>query len=154
MTTSLSTTAEEVAAWFFNEYVPTWVAAGANKGFDHESFILGYWGVPLYVNDRETNSCMMNGKAVIDFIEAHQRPLKAQGYNHTVVLDRKVTAYTKNGAGVDAIWSRRRPDESEIQRLAVHFGIAGIGNVGWRVITIQAVATTEAKLDDIWGTAD
>ena len=153
MSNSLSKTADEAAKWFFDDYLPTWVAAGAAKGTAGEDFILRYWGVPLYTDGLGQNQWQMNAKGVLDFLALNHGPLKAQGYNHTVVPDRKVTAYSENGVGIDVIWSRRRPDESEIQRLAVHFGLAKTP-AGWRVITIDASPTTEDKLDAVWGTAE
>jgi len=38
----------EVAEWFFEDYLPSWVGVG-NQGIDNgPGFILDYWGVPLY----------------------------------------------------------------------------------------------------------
>lgn len=152
MSHSLSNTANEASAWFFDDYFPTWVAAGAAKGADKEDFILRYWGVPLYTDGLGRNSWAMTSKEVLDFLALNHGPLKAQGYSHTVIPDRNVTAYSENGAGIDVIWSRRRADESEIQRLAVHFGLAKTSD-GWRVITINAVPTAEDKLDAVFGAA-
>ena len=151
MSNALSKTANEAAKWFFDDYIPTWVAAGAAKGTDGEDFILKYWDVPLYTDGLGQNQWAMNAQGVLDFLGKNHGPLKAQGYTHTVVPDRKITAYSENSAGIEEIWSRRRADESEIQRLAVHFGTAKTPK-GWRVITIDAVPTTADKLDAVWGT--
>jgi len=151
MSKPLDATAKEVSAWFFEDYLPTWVGAGAKKGQAMQDFILRYWGVPLYTDALGQNAWAMTPQGVVDFLNLNQDPLKAQGYNHTAVPDQKVTAYSENGASIDVIWSRRRADESEIQRLAVHFGIARIATLGWRVITIQGVLTSESRLDAIWG---
>jgi len=153
MTKSLDAIAKEVSAWFFEDYLPTWVAVGAGKGSATKDFILRYWGVPLYTDALGQNAWAMTPQGVVDFLELNQVPLKAQSYTHTVVPDRKVTSYSENGAGIDVIWSRRRADESEVQRLAVHFGAARLAKEGWRVISIQGVLTSESRLDAIWGTA-
>src|SRR5271170_6557418 len=42
MATSLAAIAKEVSAWFFEDYLPTWVAVGAGKGSANEDFILRY----------------------------------------------------------------------------------------------------------------
>ncbi len=152
MSNSLTKTANEAAKWFFEYYLQTWVAAGAANGTDGEDFILRYWGVPLYTDGLGQNQWVMNAKGVLDFLMKNHGPLKAQGYTHTAVPDRRVTAYSENSAGIEVIWSRRRADESEIQRLAVHFGTAKTP-AGWRVITIDATPTTEDKLDAVWGIA-
>ena len=148
MSNSLSKIAKEVAAWFFDDYVPTWVAAARGADGDF-TFILRYWGVPLYTDCLGQNSWVMDPRGILDFLDLNQGPLRALGYTHTALRDRKVTAYSENGAGIDVIWSRRRSDDSEIERLAVHFGVART-SAGWRVITINAWPTTEDKLDAIW----
>jgi hypothetical protein len=152
MSNSLSKTADEAAKWFFEDYLPTWAAAGAAKVSEGEDSILRYWDDPLYTDHLGQNQWATNAKGVLDFLILNHGPLKAQGYTHTVVPDRKVTAYSENSAGIEVIWSRRRADESEIQRLAVHFGTAKTP-AGWRVITIDASIITEDKLDAVWETA-
>src|SRR5580658_1464266 len=147
MTNSLTLIAKEVSAWFFDDYLPTWVAAGASKAPDSQNFILRYWGVPLYMDSLGMNAWAPTPQAVLDCLELHHGPLKHQSYDHTAVPDRKVTAYSENSAGIDVIWSRRRADESEIQRLALHFGIARLVPGGWHVISIQGVLTSESRLE-------
>ena len=60
-----------------------------------------------------------------------------RGYAYTAVPDRKVTVYHDNGAAIEVIWSRRRADGTEIERMAAHFEVAR-GSAGWRIIGIQA----------------
>ena len=79
MSNALSKTAEEAAKWFFDDYLPTWVAAGAAKGTGGEDFILRYWGVPLYTDGLGQNQWVMNAKGVLDFLTLNHGPLKAQG---------------------------------------------------------------------------
>ena len=44
----IETVTAEVAKWFFDDYLPTWVGVG-NRAIDKgPEFILNYWGVPLY----------------------------------------------------------------------------------------------------------
>lgn len=49
------------------------------------------------------------------------------------------------------IWSRRRADESEIERRAVHFGIHRTDK-GWRVVSVASALTDRTSLADIWET--
>jgi hypothetical protein len=65
------------------------------------------------------------------------------------VPDQKVTVYHNNGAAVEVIWSRRRSNGTEIERLAVHFEVAR-GPAGWRIVGIQVAPTTSESLKDAW----
>jgi hypothetical protein len=46
------------------------------------------------------------------------------------VPDRKATVYYDAGAATEVIWSRSRADNSEIERLAVHFEVAQYRRAG------------------------
>ncbi|EHP41291.1 hypothetical protein OR16_20602 [Cupriavidus basilensis OR16] len=77
--------------------------------------------------------------------------MQAQQYTHTVALDRHVKGYNSNAGSIDVIWSRRREDETEIERRAVHFDIHRIGQ-GWRVVTVAGTLTDRTSLSEIWET--
>jgi hypothetical protein len=81
----------------------------------------------------------------------HSR-LRGQGYAHTAVPDRQVTVYHSAGAAIEVIWSRCRADDSEIERVAVHFEVAR-ESVGWRVVGIQEAPTRADSLNAAWGGA-
>jgi hypothetical protein len=66
---------------------------------------------------------MLDGDGVTGMRDTLQTRLKAQGFSHTEVLDQAVRTYHRNGAAVEVIWSRRRADETEIERLVVHFEV-------------------------------
>jgi hypothetical protein len=69
---------------------------------------------------------------VLAFLEANQAPLRSAGYDHTVLPDSQINVYNSVGAAVEVIWSRRRADDTEIQRGATHFEWPGPnGNGGW-----------------------
>jgi hypothetical protein len=61
--------------------------------------------------------------------------------------------YHRDGAAVEVIWSRRRADDSEIERLAAHFELAR-GPEGWRIVGIQAIPTASDTLNSAWQQAD
>lgn len=145
-----ATTVEEIADWFFADYVQKWVAIGGGEGRDPKE-ILAYWGVPMHAASIYENAWLTSDEAVLDLLEANQAPLRRAGYATTVVLDRKVTAYSTAAGSVDAIWSRRRADDTEILRLAVHFEVRR-GDAGWRVISLASVRTGEDALDRVWRT--
>jgi len=56
---------------------------------------------------------------------------------------------SRAGAAIEIIWSRRRKDESETQRVAVHFEVPK-GPKGWRVVGVQALAMDPTILADVW----
>jgi hypothetical protein len=78
-----------------------------------------------------------------------QGRLHGDGYAYTSVPDQRVTVYHDNGAAIEVIWSRRRTDGTEIERLAAHFEVAR-GPKGWRVIGLQATPTTNESLNAVW----
>lgn len=111
----------EVVAWFFQDYLPRWVAAGSGASGEGPEFILNYWGTPMHVTALEQSYWFLEDAGVLQFLDMNHTPLKEAGYSHTVVLDKRVFVYNSVGAAIEVIWSRRRADESEIQRWAVHF---------------------------------
>ena len=137
----------EVVAWFFEEYFPQWVAAA--QGDADPAFIHRFWGTPMHVSVSGTSFWCRTEADVSAFLAETHRPLRENDYHHTVVPDRKVTVYSPSGAAIEAIWSRRRADEFEIQRLAVHLEIARLGD-GWRVVGIQGHDTRRDTLAEAW----
>jgi hypothetical protein len=65
-------------------------------------------------------------------------------------MDQVVRAYHRNGAAIEVIWSRRRADDSEIERLAVHFEVIRTER-GWRMAGIQRRRTHADTLPEAWG---
>jgi len=82
-----------------------------------------------------------------------QTRLQGEDYAYTAVPDQKVTVYHDNGGAVEVIWSRRRSNGTEIERLAAHFEVAR-GAGGWRIVGIQATPTTSDSLKDVWPQAN
>jgi len=79
--------------------------------------------------------------------------LRTNGYAYTDVVDRAVRAYHRNGAAIEVIWSRRRADDTEIERLAVHFEVIRTES-GWRVAGIQLQPTRADVLSQAWTGTD
>ena len=147
------TAAAEVTEWFFEDFVPTSVGVfngTIDKGPD---FILNYWGVPLYDYQPDGGSWMLDGDGVTGLLDTMQSALKANGFTHTEVIDRAVRAYHRNGAAIEVIWSRRRADDTEIERWAMHFEVIRTPN-GWRVAGIQHRFTHADTLSDAWAATD
>ncbi|MDN7638795.1 DUF6841 family protein [Burkholderia cepacia] len=138
----------EVWHWFFDDYLPRWAAAG-ERGED-SSFVTEYWGAPLWVSIDDTPVILAATEAeVAEILRPIHGRLKAAGYSHTSVPDRRVTVFNSNSAQISAIWSRRRPDESEIERCAVNFSLMRRKD-GWRVLHIQQKTTDASDLADVW----
>lgn len=144
-----SSVRDEVAHWFLDDYLPTWVGVGAGTIERGPDFILDYWSTPLHWSDDQGSRWFMDAPAVMALLLQLQNRLRSQDYAYTALPDRAVTVYHPNGAAVDVIWSRRRSNGTEIERLAAHFEVAR-GPVGWRVIGIQAIPTTSESLKDVW----
>lgn len=149
MSDPLADTRAEVTAWFFEEYLPRWVAAGSGTSGEGPEFIHGYWDTPMHVTGLEQSFWCLDDASVLAFLDFNYAPLRESGYSHTVVPDRRVFVYSSVGAAIEVIWSRRRVDESEIQRWATHFEVAK-SDQGWRVVGVQATATTEDSLEAVW----
>jgi hypothetical protein len=148
-----SSVSDEVKHWFFEDYLPTWVGVGAGTIARGPEFILDYWGAPLHWGADPASQWLLDGPAVVRFLQQLQARLQKQGYAYTAVPDQRVNVYHRDGAAVEVIWSRRRADDSEIERLAVHFEL-GRGPAGWRIVGIQAVPTTSETLNQAWNQAD
>jgi hypothetical protein len=143
---------DEVTRWFFDDYLATWVGVGAGTIARGPEFVLDYWGVPLHYSTDQESQWLIDASAVVGLLEQTHARLQAQGYAHTAVPDYQVFVYNDAGAAIEVIWSRRRADDSEIERLAAHFEL-GKGPAGWRVVGIQTVLTEAESLDAAWPAA-
>jgi hypothetical protein len=140
---------DEVTSWLFDDYLPTWVGVAAGTIARGPEFILDYWGMPLHFSTDEGGQWFLDAPAVVQFLVGIQSRLQAQGYGYTDVPDYKVSVYNKAGAAIDVIWSRRRTDGTEIERVAVHFEVSR-GQAGWRIVGIQQSPTTADMLSAAW----
>ncbi|MEX3968355.1 hypothetical protein AB4Y42_40360 [Paraburkholderia sp. EG286B] len=138
----------EVWRWFFDSYLPRWVTAG-ERGED-ASFITDYWGAPLWVSIDDIPPVIATTKAeVVEILRPIHTRLRSAGYSHTAVPDRRAIAFNSNSAQISVIWSRRRSDESEIERCAVNFNLMRLEE-GWRIVHIQQKTTTAPDLTAMW----
>jgi glyoxylase-like metal-dependent hydrolase (beta-lactamase superfamily II) len=151
--TSDSSIRDEVSHWFFDDYLPTWVGVGAGTIARGPEFILDYWAAPLHSSDDLGSRWFLDAPAVVAFLQQLQTRLHGEGYAYTAVPDQRVTVYHDNGAAIEVIWSRRRTNGTEIERLAAHFEVAR-GPEGWRIIGIQATPTTSDSLNVVWPQAN
>jgi glyoxylase-like metal-dependent hydrolase (beta-lactamase superfamily II) len=151
--TSASSVHDEVSRWFFDDYLSIWISVGAGTIKRGPDFILDYWDTPLHWSDGAGTQWFLDAPAVVELLRDLQRRLNGDGYAYTSVPDQKVSVYHDNGAAIEVIWSRRRGDGTEIERIAAHFEVAR-GPKGWRVISIQAAPTSSDSLNYVWPQAD
>jgi hypothetical protein len=145
---SLGDTYTEITNWFFEDYLQPWMTAVASS--NDPSFITGYWGAPLWMGTQAGPAEVFGTpEEVIAAFRVTFERLQANDYTHSAVLDRRVTVFSQHGAAIDVIWSRRRADESEIERLAVHFIIARRTD-GLRIVAIETADTDADTLDEVW----
>lgn len=141
-------TLKEVTGWFFDDYLTRWIAAGAAG--NPPDFIADYWASPLWVGGPDRGLHLAQTQdSVVDLLDGLHKRLAAASYDHTMVPDSRVTVFHPRGAAIDVVWSRRRGDESEIERLAVHFVVAK-SEIGWRAVSIQTGWADAGTLDEIW----
>ena len=143
---------DQVTRWFFDDYLPVLVGVGSGAIAQGPEFILDYWGVPLHYCTPDGGKWLLDAAGVVGLLERSYSRLRAQGYYYTAVPDRHVTVYHDAGAAIEVIWSRCRADDSEIERVAVHFEVAR-GSAGWRAVGIQTTPTTANSLNAAWGGA-
>jgi hypothetical protein len=140
---------DEVTQWFFDDYLPTWVAVGTGTIARGPEFILDYWSVPLHYTSDQTTQWLLNTAQVVRVsAQTHDR-LRGQGFATTAVPDHRVTVYNQNGAAIEAILSRCRADGSEIECQAAHFELAR-GHAGWRMVGIQSTRSAADSLNTAW----
>jgi hypothetical protein len=140
--------AREINQWFFERYVPAWETLGRD-GLRDPKEILNYWSVPMCVVSERVNKWLLTEEAVLDLLRVNHEPLRASGYTHTNIIDRRTIVYNENAASVDAIWSRCREDNTEVERVAVHFEINRADN-GWRITGLASASTAKSFLDEAW----
>jgi pimeloyl-ACP methyl ester carboxylesterase len=136
--------------WFFYDYLKKWVEIGSGSAPNTD--MLHYWGAPLHAASMIQTNWLMTPEDVLKQIERTQAPLKGRAYSHTVVLDYRITAINKSAGVIDAIWSRRQKDETELQRVASHFEIH-MTDQGWRVVAMANRMTRQTALDNVWTSA-
>ena len=124
----------------FDQHLTKWVSIGPSKDGDPRA-ILQYWGVPIHASSPNMNR-WLDSDDVLSLLTANQKPLQESKYAHTEVLDSAITAFNNKSGSVDALWSRRRQGESEIERRAVHFEVRRT-ELGWRVIALASQLTVE-----------
>jgi hypothetical protein len=103
----------------------------------------------MHAASMHMNEWVPTEKAVLGLLSANHKPLQSPGFMHTNVIDRRTVVNNNNAASVDAISSRCRHDQMEIERVAAHFE-TNCTNNGWRVIDLASAPTTKSSLEEAW----
>jgi hypothetical protein len=85
----------------------------------------------------------------VSFLKEMQNVLKQAGYTHTEVIDKKITIYSENASRVETIMSRRRGDQTEMDRAAISFELRRTDK-SWIIISATAKPTELTQLQSIW----
>lgn len=147
-------TERELNSWFFDTYFNHWVGVGSGRIQEGPEFILNYWGTPLFFSTPAGSYWQLTDEEIVAGLASSHETLRSLGYTYTHVPDREITVHHQNGGAIDAIWSRRAADNTEVQRLVVRFEVARM-NGTWKVVGIYADQTTVEKdnntLEGAWG---
>jgi hypothetical protein len=138
----------EVSRWFFDDYLNRYVSVVSGTCEEGPEFILDYWACPVHVSSPRMNRWLSQPRDVVGMLVETQGRLRRAGYTHTAVLDSRLTVFHQGGAAIEVIWSRRA-EQTELERLAVHFQAARTGE-GWRAIAIEELDTAAQTLDQVW----
>lgn len=103
----------------------------------------------MHVTGLDQSFWCLDDASLLGLLELNYAPLRESGYSHTVVPDRRIFVYSEVGAAIEVILSRRRADESVIQRAATHFEVAK-SEQRWCVVGIQSAATSADSLEAVW----
>ena len=103
----------------------------------------------MHAASMHMNEWLPTEKAVLGLLSANHKLLQSSGFTHPNVIDRRTVVNNDNAASVDAISSRCRHDQTEIQRVAAHFETNRTNN-GWRVIDLASAPTTKSSLEETW----
>ena len=141
---------QEIEAWFFDKYIPHWMSVGSGRSKEGPEFILEYWGTPMFASGTGwINRWLMTDDDVVEFLKYNHEALKGSDYHHTVVPDKRVHVYNDNSASIEVIWSRRKEDETELERVAVNFLCARVDGK-WKALGIVGRDTTKDTLEEAW----
>ncbi len=143
---------------FYDSYSAAYVEVIAGRPTADEYFYRKYYSIPLYVNEAESGDADASGKRsrwlltdsdIHDFLLAGRETLEARDYHHSNILDRVIRVLNGNRVNLEIVVSRRRADDTEVERWAVGYGIAKF-EAGWRIIDIYTTITAADTVAATW----
>lgn len=136
---------DEIDSWF-TAYFEAFIDIGNGKR-DPDTILL-YWDVPLHTTSPVQTKWLRSPDEVVSVLTDMQSALKRIGYTHTVALDKTIEVYTENASRIETIMSRRRGDDTEVDRAAVSFELRRSG-YGWIIISTVLRPTGATRLSEV-----
>jgi hypothetical protein len=122
----------DVSRWF-GEYLDAFAACG--RGDRDLASLLAYYGVPLLLTTDDGCFALTSDDQVVAATKQQVDGMRAAGYDHSEVLDSKVTVLNATSALYRGSFSRRRRDGGEIGRLTATYLVTD-GPVGRRIAAL------------------
>ena len=141
-------TRAEVTAWFFEDYLPRWVAAGAGTSAEGPEFILNYWSTPMHVTGLDQSFWCLDDASLLGLLELNYAPCASRGTAAPWCRTAGSSSTARSGRRSRSSCRAGAP-MSEIQRAATHFEVAK-SEQRWRVVGIQSAATSADSLEARW----
>lgn len=112
----------EVDRWF-REYLNAFAACG--RGQSEPAGMLAYYGVPLLLSTDDGLVALSTGGEVTAMVQQQVDGMHAAEYDHSDVLDLKISRLNAVTALCRGTFSRRRRDGTELGRLAATYLVTG-----------------------------
>ena len=119
----------DISRWF-GEYLDAFAACG--RGERDTASLLAYYGVPLLLATDDGYFSLTSDDQVVAAVQQQVDGMRAAGYDHSEILDFKVTILNSRSALYRGSFSRRRSDGGEISRLTATYLVTD-GSVGRRI---------------------
>ena len=125
----MSVDSSDVSGWF-GEYLDAFAACG--RGEKDTTLLLAYFGVPLLLTTDGGFFALTSDDQVVAALQQQVDGMRAAAYDHSEVLDSKVSALNSTSALHRATFSRQRSNGSEISRLTATYLVTE-GSIGRRI---------------------
>jgi hypothetical protein len=120
----------DAAAWF-DDYLSAFAAFGRGE-LDDPHVLLDYYAVPLLLTTDDAALALTTENDVVDAVRRQIAGLQDAGYDRSETIRSELSVLNASTALYAAEFSRRRPDGSEIGRLAATYLIT-VGTRGHRI---------------------
>lgn len=122
----------DVSRWF-GEYLDAFAACG--RGERDTASLLAYYGVPLLLTTDDGCLALTSDDQVVAATQQQVDGMRAADYDHSEVLDSRVTILNATSALYRGTFSRQRRDGGEISRLTATYLVTD-GPVGRRIAAL------------------
>ncbi len=119
----------EVSRWF-DEYLDAF--ASCARGESETASLLDYYGVPALFTTDDGVFALTSADQVVALVQTQVAAMRAAGYARSEILSSEVTVLNAKSALYKGTFSRRRSDDTEINRLTATY-LVTVGAVGRRI---------------------